>query len=63
MDRAYTKRFAGGPSSRLTSQMRSPHLGGCECGAVMDIVVWLRSLGLAQYEATLREHEIDETVF
>jgi class 3 adenylate cyclase len=31
-------------------------------GAVMDIVVWLRSLGLAKYEATFRENEIDETV-
>ena len=31
-------------------------------GAVMDIVVWLRSLGLGQYEAAFRENEIDETV-
>src|SRR6266487_773772 len=31
-------------------------------GAVMDIVVWLRSLGLAKYEAAFRENEIDETV-
>jgi hypothetical protein len=29
----------------------------------MDIVVWLRGLGLGKYEATLRENEIDETVF
>ena len=28
----------------------------------MDIVVWLRSLGLAKYEAVFRENEIDETV-
>ena len=28
----------------------------------MDIVVWLRSLGLGKYEATFRENEIDETV-
>ena len=28
----------------------------------MDIVVWLRSLGLEKYEATFRENEIDETV-
>src|SRR5262249_4158396 len=28
----------------------------------MDIVVWLRSLGLEQYEAVFRENEIDETV-
>jgi class 3 adenylate cyclase len=30
--------------------------------AIMDIVVWLRSLGLAKYEAAFRENEIDETV-
>jgi class 3 adenylate cyclase len=28
----------------------------------MDIVVWLRSLGLGKYEAIFRENEIDETV-
>src|SRR3974390_2886677 len=28
----------------------------------MDIVVWLRSLGLGQYERSFRENEIDETV-
>ena len=28
----------------------------------MDIVVWLRSLGLGQYEAAFRENEIDEAV-
>src|ERR1700746_2708090 len=28
----------------------------------MDIVVWLRSLGLGKYEAAFRETEIDETV-
>src|SRR6478609_3594720 len=28
----------------------------------MDIVVWLRSLGLGQYEAAFRENDIDETV-
>jgi hypothetical protein len=27
----------------------------------MDIVVWLRSLGLGKYEAVFRENEIDET--
>ena len=26
----------------------------------MDIVVWLRGLGLGKYEATFRENEIDE---
>ena len=28
----------------------------------MDIVVWLRSLGLSKYEAIFRENDIDETV-
>ena len=28
----------------------------------MDIVVWLRSLGLRKYEAAFRENKIDETV-
>jgi SAM domain (Sterile alpha motif) len=28
----------------------------------MDIVVWLRSLGLERYEAAFRENEIDEAV-
>ena len=28
----------------------------------MDIVVWLRGLGLAKYEAAFRENDIDETV-
>jgi class 3 adenylate cyclase len=28
----------------------------------MDIVVWLRSLGIGKYEAVFRENEIDETV-
>src|SRR6516165_3979077 len=28
----------------------------------MDIVVWLRSLGLGKYEALFRENDIDETV-
>jgi SAM (Sterile alpha motif) domain-containing protein len=28
----------------------------------MDVVVWLRGLGLVKYEATFRENEIDETV-
>ena len=31
-------------------------------GAVMDIVVWLRSLGLGKYEAVFRENDIDEAV-
>ena len=28
----------------------------------MDVVVWLRSLGLGKYEAAFRDNEIDETV-
>src|SRR5215472_9811363 len=28
----------------------------------MDVVVWLRSLGLAKYEAIFRENDIGETV-
>ena len=28
----------------------------------MDVVLWLRSLGLGKYEAAFRENEIDETV-
>ena len=28
----------------------------------MDVVVWLRSLGLERYEAAFRENEIDERV-
>src|SRR5215469_15685419 len=28
----------------------------------MDVVVWLRGLGLGKYEASFRENEIDETV-
>ena len=31
-------------------------------GAPMDVVVWLRSLGLGRYEAAFRENDIDETV-
>ena len=29
---------------------------------LMDVVVWLRSLGLEKYEAAFREHEITEKV-
>jgi hypothetical protein len=28
----------------------------------MDVAGWLRSLGLAQYEAAFRENGVDETV-
>jgi hypothetical protein len=30
--------------------------------AIMDVVVWLRSLGLGKYEAAFRENEITEKV-
>ena len=30
--------------------------------AVMDIVVWLRSLGLEEYEAAFRDNKINERV-
>src|SRR5215471_13769290 len=30
--------------------------------AIVDIVVWLRSLGLGKYEAAFRENDIDETI-
>ena len=35
--------------------------GDLSGGAVMDILVWLRSLGLG-IEATFRENKVDETV-
>ena len=28
----------------------------------MDVVVWLRSLGLGKYEAAFRESEIDQLI-
>jgi hypothetical protein len=41
----------------LADHVRTP-----DCGrSIMDIVVWLRSLGLGKYEAVFRENEIDET--
>src|ERR1700756_1809073 len=48
----------------MTSAARSDHaiLQSQSLRAVMDIVVWLRSLGLEEYEAAFRENDIDETV-
>jgi class 3 adenylate cyclase/tetratricopeptide (TPR) repeat protein len=31
-------------------------------GVIMDVVDWLRRLGLEQYEAAFRENEVDETI-
>jgi hypothetical protein len=31
-------------------------------GHLMDVVVWLRSLGLGKYEAVFHENDIDDTV-
>ena len=42
--------------------VRSIMRAGKSRAAVMDIVVWLRSLGLGQYEAVFRQNDIDETV-
>ena len=36
--------------------------GDLSWGVIMDIVVWLRSLGLGKYETAFRDNEIDETV-
>jgi len=37
--------------------------GGASDGRFkMDVVVWLRSLGLGKYKAAFRENDIDETV-
>src|SRR5262249_24682477 len=36
--------------------------GSPEPGGIMDIVVWLRSLGLGKYEALFHENDIDDTV-
>ena len=31
-------------------------------GSIMDVVVWLRSLGLGKYEAAFRDNEVDDSV-
>ena len=33
-----------------------------DCGRLMDVVVWLRSLGLEEYEAAFRDNKINERV-
>jgi class 3 adenylate cyclase len=57
-------RFEGGTNHALDTLFRSAdHARWAGKGAlIMDIVVWLRSLGLEKYEAAFRENEIDETV-
>jgi class 3 adenylate cyclase/predicted ATPase len=54
-----------GPARIGTSWTLSP-AGAMMCsnpsGRVMDIVVWLRSLGLGSYEAAFRDNDIDGTV-
>src|ERR1700730_1233821 len=59
------------PSSRTLRARRRPRplqialtMIWCKAklGVTMDIVVWLRSLGLGQYEAAFRENEINERV-
>jgi hypothetical protein len=53
------------PASRVLDTLVGPNHDGAatDCGSrTMDIVVWLRSLGLGKYEAAFRENEIDETV-
>ena len=56
---AYPRPFR---ASWTLSPDRTMMCGNPEWGAVMDVVVWLRSLGLGKYEAGFRENEIDETV-
>ena len=53
-----------GCTRSLLDNLASPHDDGPNLGlsAVMDIVVWLRSLGLGKYEAIFRENDINETV-
>src|SRR5262249_47395514 len=54
---------AGKQRSRLPTAPPAAIAPDAEFGApVMDIVVWLRSLGIGKYEAAFRENDIDETV-
>jgi len=36
--------------------------GDLSRGVIMDVVVWLRSLGLEEYEAAFRDNKINERV-
>jgi hypothetical protein len=55
--------ISGYAAPQLDSLAGQDHdAGSPEPGAIMDIVVWLRSLGLGKYEAAFSENDIDETV-
>ena len=49
-------------SGERSSASPQGHIRYAARGAVMDVVVWLRSLGLAEYETAFRENKIDEGV-
>ena len=52
-------------SPELPRPLRGPNdamLQGAAWASIMDIVVWLRSLGLERYEAAFRENKINERV-
>ena len=53
--------FPHGPKLLDTLPRRDDDMQPC-LGAPMDVVVWLRGLGLGKYEAAFRENEIDATV-
>jgi SAM domain (Sterile alpha motif) len=57
--RAEADSLAHGQSTAPVNDYPSENVLG---HAIMDVVVWLRSLGLGKYEAAFRENEIDETV-
>jgi SAM domain (Sterile alpha motif) len=46
----------------LSGRWVNSPLTGCRISLNVDIVVWLRSLGLEQYEAAFRENAIDVSV-
>ena len=50
------------PPKTSASPLQRCYAATRSSGAIMNVMVWLRSLGLGQYEAAFRENEIDETV-
>jgi hypothetical protein len=58
IDPSETFKLAGSSGQGFTSMIM------CALGrrAIMDVVVWLRSLGVERYEAAFRDNEIDERV-